>query len=209
MSPFERKFENINGIDRDATASVFADLKRRIQRGDPIAIYEAILLVSSGSVQMPDWLSEELLKVIADHHLGKKPSWKGVGNKPLIVIRRRIERDIKRRAVISVRKWIKNKDAHEGMPTRCIRAWYLQRIHHNKFKTNEDAYRFACFGLRGNRLRESGPTIKCSARTLRRVFEDKKHQDTPEVPGRIATVFGIKDPDDFFGTNLTMPLHLL
>ncbi len=189
----------------EVQARQFGNLKQRIERGDPIAIYEAILMCSDAKVQLPLWLSNHLLKVIADYHLGNKPSWKGVGNRPIIILRRRLEADIKRRAVAAVRSWQKDKSRYQGMATRCIKMWFDGEVKHQDCTTLEDALDLASEGLSGLRVQAEGPTIKCSARTLRRAYAEKGSADMPEVPRPIAAIFGLKAPDSFFGSDLTLP----
>lgn len=191
------------------TARQFGDLKQRIMRGDPIAIYEAILLCSGAKVEMPPWLTEELMKVVADYHLGNKPSWKKDGIRPLSVLRRRIEQDIRRRAVTSVRAWQKDKAAYADMPRRCIKAWFRGWIDHSQFKTLEEALILARFGIRGLRIEKGGPLIRCSPRTLRRSYEAKQVLALPPIPREVARVFGLRDPEEYFGTDDLPPPHLL
>ncbi|WP_324752785.1 hypothetical protein [Roseovarius sp. Pro17] len=194
--------------DPDITARQFGEYRRRIESGDPIAIFEATVMCSGKKVEIPQWLADELMKTIADFHLGNKPSWKKAGNQPLIIVRRRIEQDVRRRAVKAVRLWIKDRRQYHDLPTRCIKAWFGQRIHHSEFNNYEDALRLTRFGIRGLRIAKDGPLLKCSPRTLRRAAAEKKHIDMPPIPGRIASVFGLCDPDAFFGTDQPMPNNL-
>lgn len=192
----------------DITARQLSAHKQRVLRGDPIAIYEAILLCSGMKMEMPDWLANHLLGLISEYHLGKKPSWKGAGNRPIIIIRRRLEIGVKRRAVTAVRAWMKNRELYQDMPTRCIKAWICQDYHHSYCKKDEDALEFASFGLQGVKLQEGGPTIKCSSRTLRRAMKSRVKNPLPDELGRIAKVFGLTDPDEFFGADQSAPPNL-
>jgi hypothetical protein len=191
------------------SARQFGDVRRRIERGDPIAIYEAIHLCKGAKLEMPPWLADELMKVIADFHLGNKPSWKKDGIRPLSILRRRIEMDVKRRAVASVRAWQKDKTAYSAMPGRCIKAWYRGWIDHGKFTNYEDALILARFGIRGLRIEKDRAPIKCGLRTLRRAHEMKSFEALPPIPSDVAKVFGLNDPDQYFGTDKPPPLHLL
>ncbi len=180
-------------------AVLLLEFKKAIIRGDPTAIYQAILLCSEHQIALPEWLADHLLKLTADYHLGKKPSWKGAGKRPLIVIRRRIENEVRRRAVIAVRAWVKDKRSYQAMPTACIRAWNRQDYRHSEFNTDYDALDFASLGLRDIKIQADGPFLKCSTRTLRRAMEDKNDNHLPNLSGRIASVFGLTDPDTLFG----------
>ncbi|MBV2361709.1 hypothetical protein KUH32_18235 [Thalassococcus sp. CAU 1522] len=185
----------------EASAGLLSEFKKAAVRGDPTALYQALILCGDHQLAMPDWLVDHLLKLTADFHLGKKPSWKGVGKRPLIVIRRRFENEVRRRAVIAVRAWVKDKSKYQDMPTPCIRAWNRQDYLHCEFQNDGDALEFASLGLRGIKLQADGPTMKCSPRTLRRVMEDKNAAQLPKLSGRIASVFGLVDPDDLFGSD--------
>lgn len=185
---------------RNQTMQKLEELKSRIDRGDPIAIYEAILETSGAKFEMPEWLAERLLKLISEYHLGEKPSWKGVGNRPILVLRKRLELDIKRRAVVSIRNWQKDSDQFKYMPKRCIRAFSRGCLNPSDFTTLEDAVLLARLGIRGTRVQEGGPLIKCSPRTLRRVYQTKEYNQLPPIPGRIAEVFGLINPDSLFGS---------
>jgi hypothetical protein len=183
----------------ETSVRLLSDFKKAALRGDPTALYQAIILCSENQLSMPEWLTDHLLKLIANYHLGKKPSWKGAGKRPLIVIRRRFENEVKRRAVIAVRAWVKDKCKYQAMPTACIRAWNRQDYLHKDFKTDYDALDFASFGLRDIKLQADGPILKCSTRTLRRAMEDKNDTHLPKMSGRIASIFGLTDPDTLFG----------
>lgn len=186
----------------------FEELKRRIERGDPVAVYEAVLACSGTKVQMPEWLAGEILKLIIDYHLGKKPSWKGKGNRPIIIIRRRIEKDIKRRAVVAVRAWRDDPSTYNDMPSRTIESWFDGKIMHSGCKNLDDVFEYAEIGLQGLRVQRGGPTLKCSPRTLKRVLYDKNHARMRPLPLEITSIFGLKNPDDFFGTSVPVPPQL-
>lgn len=183
----------------EPTARLLSEFKKATLRGDPTAVYQALLLCNEHQLSLPEWLTDHLLELIANYHLGKKPSWKGVGKRPLIIIRRRFENDLKRRAVIAVRAWVKDMSKYQEMPTECIRYWNRQDYLHCKFQNDADALDFASWGLRGIKLQVDGPPLKCSPRTLRRAMEDKTASHLPKLSGRIASVFGLIDPDELFG----------
>lgn len=183
----------------------FESLQGRIERGDPVAIYEAIELCTRAGIEMPTWLADHLLSLIADFHLGKKASWKKVGMRPLSIIRRRIEDDVKRRAIDAARAWKADKNAYHALPRRCIKALYRGCIKHENFQTMEDCLRLVQFGLRGLRIEKNGPLLKCSPRTLRRADEAKNIKSYTPISSSVARVFGLNDPDSFFGLDEPPP----
>ena len=193
---------------KDDLARLLGEFEKAILRGDPIAVYQAILLCSDKQIVLPEWLTNHLLQVIADYHRGVKPSWKGAGKRPLIIIRRRFENQVRRRAVNAVRAWINDRTKYQDLPTECIRAWSDQEYRHSEMQTDGDALEFTSYGLQGIRLQDEGPLLKCSTRTLRRAMEDKNAKDLPALPGRIAEVFGLTDPDSLFGTDLPLKTGL-
>lgn len=182
-----------------ADERILSEIKKATLRGDPTAIYQAILLCHELQTAPPKWLLDHLLEVISRYHLGVKPSWKGVGNRPIIVIRRRLEVGLRRRAVLAVRAWVKDRAKYQALPTACIRSWERQDYLHCEFKTDADALDFASLGLQGIRLQVDGPLLKCSARTLRRTMENKDDNNQLLFSGRIADVFGFTDLDSLFG----------
>lgn len=191
-----------------ANARLLSEFKKATLRGDPITVYQVILHCNDHQIAPPEWLTEHLLELIADYHLGHKPSWKGAGNRPLIVIRRRFEAEIKRRAVTAVRAWIKDRSQYQAMPTKCIQMWNQQDYRHCEFKNDADALDFASVGLKGIKVQENGPELKCSPRTLRRAMETKYEHSMPALSRRIAKVFGLADPDSFFGYDNPLNDHL-
>lgn len=191
----------------ETSARLLSEFKKATLRGDPTAVYQTILLCSEHHLALPEWLADHLLELIANYHLGKKPSWKGVGNRPLIIIRRRFENEVRRRAVIAVRAWVKDKSKYQAMPTECIRLWKRQDYPHSKFKNEADALDFASQGLQGIKLQVDGPKLKCSPRTLRRAMEDKNANHLPQLSGRIASIFGLIDPDSLFGFDEPLDLN--
>ncbi|WP_282121215.1 hypothetical protein [Ruegeria atlantica] len=183
----------------ETSVRLLSDFKKAALQGDPTALYQAIILCGENQLSMPEWLTDHLLKLTANYHLGKKPSWKGAGNRPLIVIRRRFENEVRRRAVIAVRAWAKDKSKYQAMPTACIRAWNRQDYLHQQCNNDYEALGFASFGLQDIKLQADGPFLKCSTRTLRRAMEVKNDTQLPKMSGRIASVFGLTDPDTLFG----------
>jgi hypothetical protein len=184
-----------------ANERFLSEFKKATLRGDPISVYQALLHCSDNKIAPPQWLADHLLGLIAAYHLGKKPSWKGAGNRPIIVIRRRFENEIKRRAVVAVRAWVNDKSKYQALPTKCIQAWNRQDYRHNEMIRQEDMLNFASVGLRGIKLQRGAPILRCSTRTLRRVMQSKNAYHLPELSGRIASVFGLADPDSYFGTD--------
>lgn len=209
MKISERGRRGQSVVPNEKDARLLSEFKMATLRGDPTAVYQAILLCSDHQLALPEWLTDHMLGLIADYHLGKKPSWKGAGKRPLIVIRRRFENEVRRRAVMGVRAWIKDKSLYQALPTACIHAWNKQDYRHCEFKKNDtEALGFASFGLRDIKLQTDGPSLKHSPRTLRRVMEDKNKNHLPKLSSRIASVFGLADPDSFFGYDGTLKPNL-
>lgn len=191
-----------------ASDRLLSELKRATLHGDPTSVYQAILLCNENQAALPDWLIEHLLELIANYHLGNKPSWKGEGNRPIIVIRRRFEDEVRRRAVLAVRAWVKDSEQYRSMPTRCIKAWNRQDYLHQQMNTDDDALAFASYGLRDVSLHIDGPVLKISARTLRRVIKKTEGTIMPALSPRIASIFGFTDPDSLFGYDIPLKPHL-
>ena len=91
------------------------------------------------------------------------------------------------------------------MPTKCIDAWFKGKVKHCQSKTLDCALRLARMSLRGERILKHGPTIECSPTTLKREYYKKEHTRMPRVPSEVATVLGLKNPDDLFGTTKALP----
>lgn len=184
-------------------------LQHRVKRNDPFAVFEAIEVCTGSRLEMPQWLADYLMGLIADFHLGNKPSWKKKGMRPLSILRHRIEDDVRRRAVASVSAWKADKFAYTGMPRQCIKAMYNGSTKHNDLKTLEDVLDFASQGLHGLRIEEDGPFLKCSPRTLRRAYEVKTSKALPPISGSIAQLFKLNNPDSFFGLDEPLPDRFL
>ncbi len=201
MTISDRDSAKQSTVSKRENARLLSEFEKATLRGDPIAVYQALLQCSDNQLALPNWLTNHLLELIADYHLGKKPSWKGKGQRPLTIVRRRLADDVRRRAVIAVRMWMKDKKQFQAMPTQCIHAWNRQDYRHCDFKNDADALDFASYGLQGIKLQIDGPTLKCSSRTLRRKMEKAGEKRIPNFPSRIASIFGLEDPEKFFGTD--------
>lgn len=197
---------NPNGlIVENSRKGQLEHLKKKIDEGDPVAIYQAVAICHKDQIGPPRWLTERLLTAIANYYLGKKPGKQGGTNTPLSKLSKRIELDIRRRAVAAVRAWQKDRTAYQEMPTQSIKAWFNQEYKHSKHQTVEDALKIAQTGLKGLRVRDGGAMIKCSPITLKRTFYPKQPTLIPAVPPEAAIAFGFNDPDDFFGTDQPLP----
>lgn len=199
MIEFQRSLENRTHTLDQNSERFLVEFKSAIGRGDPIAGYQALVLCAEKESALPEWLVDHLLELLTDYHLGNKPSWKGNGKRPLIIIRRRLEEETRHRAVAAVTDWVADKRNYQKMPTVCIRLWINGYYKHSYFKNKERIYDFASLGLKGIRLQNDGPELKCSARTLRRTMKQKKDRPEHRIPIRVAELFGLKNPDEFFG----------
>ncbi|MDF0603363.1 hypothetical protein P1J78_21760 [Psychromarinibacter sp. C21-152] len=186
-----------------------AELRKRIENGDPIALYQAVILCEDGNSPMPAWLTDRLLQAIAGYYLGKKAGKKGAGNSPLPRIRRQLELQVRVRAVLGVMEWQEDRNKYQMMPTKSIEAWFKNKlVKHSTDQGKGDALRIASIGLKDLHIQKGQPAIKCSEVTLRRTLKQQGVQAAPIIPPEAAVAFGFNNPDNFFGTDQIPPLDL-
>ena len=195
------------GIQNTRTGQL-EHLKRKIAEGDPVAAYQAVMICHEDGVAPPRWLTERLLDVISNYYLGKKPGKQGGTNSPLTKLSKRIEVEIRRRAVASVRAWQKDRNAYQDMPTQSIEAWFNQDYTHSGCQTVEEALSLAAVGLKGLRVRDGRKPISCSPITLKRTYYPIQATMIPSVPREAALAFGFNDLEAFFGTDKEPPSNL-
>lgn len=209
-SPWSPDLQIGHSTDLHGSRSEFLErLKRQIESDDPAALYQAIVHCNGTQIEMPTWLTERLLHVISGYFLGKKPGEKGQGKTPLARLRRRLEQEIRYRAVLGVREWQRDRTKYQLMPKKSIEEWIEnETVKHAEHKTMDHALRIARIGLDGLCIREGGLKIKCSEITLKRAFYSKELAIGPKLPVEAAVAFGFNDPDTFFGTDLPLPPNL-
>ncbi len=182
--------------------------KEGIEKNDPFALYQAIMFCSVNRVELPRWLTAQLLDVISNYYLGKKPGKVGGTNTPLAKIRKRLEVEVRRRAVDSVRAWQQDRSLYNAMPTQSIHAWFSGQFDHKSNQSVEKALTIAQIGLKGLRLKADVNPIACSPITLKRTIYPKKSVPFPSIPPEAAMAFGFNNPDAFFGTDQPLPNDL-
>jgi hypothetical protein len=118
----------VKGSDFNFGVGQFSDLERSYEKGNKVALHDAISRAKELGVSLPDWAASALQELLIEKWAFKLNTWGGY--------RELLCKHIRSEVFRSCKLWVGNKHHYKRMPTRCIQEWYDQKL--NKLPTGQE-----------------------------------------------------------------------